>query len=106
MTGVAQVTLAVGNRRYDLNCREGEQQRLQALAAMVDAKAADAARAVGDTNEVRQLLMAALLLADELSEFRSASPDRTADAAARTIDILARRLELLAQRLENDRGGS
>lgn len=101
---MAIVTLAIGGRRYDLACRDGEEDRLRRLAAMVDAKAADAGRAVGEANEARQLVMAALLLADDLAELRDREPDRQTEVVARTIDLLARRLETLAARLENDGG--
>ena len=99
---MAIVTLAIGGRRYDLACRDGEEARLQRLAALVDEKARDAARAVGDANETRQLVMAALLLADDLAELRDAAPDAEIDVIARTIDLLARRLETFAARLENE----
>jgi cell division protein ZapA len=97
---MAQVTLQVGGRGYELACRDGEEQRLTMLAAMVDTKAADAARAVGSANEPRQLLLAALLLADELSELRAGAPDPERQATARALDMLARRIETLAGRLE------
>lgn len=93
---MAQVALSIGGRRYDLACRDGEEDRLRALAALVDRKAQDA----GQANEVRQLLMAALLLADELSELREGLPVSTDTIVAGTIDRLAERIEILAERLE------
>jgi cell division protein ZapA len=99
---MAQVTLTIGSRRYDLACRDGEEAHLRALGAMVDQRAADAARAVGDANEARQLLMAALLLADELNDLRSGAPDPAAAHAAHRLDTLAQRIESLARHLENE----
>ena len=98
---MGQATLNVGGRRYELSCRDGEEARFAALAAMVDAKAIEAARAVGTVNESRQLLLAALLLADELSEARAA-PGALNTAIVPAVDALAERLERLATRLEND----
>lgn len=100
---MAQVTLHVGGRRYELSCRDGEEAHLRSLAAVVDRKAHDAEKVVGSANETRQLLLAALLLADELSEIRAGVSDAgdTGDAAlARTVDLLAERVEILAARLE------
>ena len=91
-----QVTLKVGGRSHQLACRDGEEGHLQALAAMVDAKAVEAARAVGSANETRQLLLAALLLADELSGAGS----RSADMLASSLEQLAERMESIAARLE------
>jgi len=101
---MASVTLSVGGRRYDLHCREGEQARLQELAAIVDAHAADAARMLGPTNEPRQLLMAALLLADELAEARATREpgDDPTEGLADALDTLAARVETLAERLEQE----
>jgi len=97
---MAQVTLSVGGRRYDLACRDGEEEHLRALAALVDRKAQDAGQVVGTTNEARQLLLAGLLLADELSDMRAGTADPADAALARTIERLAERIEILADRLE------
>ncbi|PTQ11649.1 cell division protein ZapA [Sphingomonas oleivorans] len=102
---MAQVDLRVAGRHYELSCRDGEEARLRELARIVDAKAVEAARALGGVNEARQLLLAALLLADELSELRSAAANPPAGAysdhdVADLIDRLAERLETLADGLE------
>ena len=97
---MAQVSLTVGGRRYDLACRDGEEEHLQMLAGLVDRKAQDAGQVVGSTNEARQLLLAALLLADELNDLRSGAPDPADAALARTVSQLAERIEILAARLE------
>jgi len=99
---MAQVSLVVGGRSYDLACRDGEEPHLHALGAMVEARFADAGRAVGGGSETRQLVMAALLLADELSELRAGRSDPAQDELAKGLDALADRLELLAASLEND----
>ena len=98
---MAQVKLTVGGRTYDLACRDGEEPRLEMLAQMLDAKARDAGQLVGSANETRQLLLAGLLLADELSDLRSGAPDPGKAALARTLDQLAERIESLAERLEH-----
>jgi cell division protein ZapA len=97
---MAQVRLLVGGRTYDLACRDGEEPRLEMLAQMLDSKARDAEQVVGSANEGRQLLLAGLLLADELSDLRAGAPDPGKAALARTLDQLATRIESLAERLE------
>lgn len=94
---MAQLRLQVGGRGYDLACRDGEEEKLRALARTVDARVADAARAVGTGNEARVLLLAALLLADELADRRAGTAP---DPIAPLIGTLADRLEKLADRLE------
>ena len=100
---MADVDLAIGGRRYTIACRDGGEDHLRGLAMHVDRKAQDARAAVGDVNEVRQLLFAALLLADELAEARaapvSAQPPLAPDAS-RALTSLADRVEAVAEALE------
>ena len=103
---MATIEVEIAARRYSVACRDGEEDHLRSVAAIVDRKAQQAVEALGSLSEVRQLLFASLLLADEVKEHRAgnapafeAEPDpRVADALAR----LAERMERLAQRLEAD----
>ena len=97
---MAQATLMVGGRRYDLACREGAEPRFAALAQIVDAKAQIAAKGLGGVNEARQLLLAALLLADELQETKQRTAPAEEASIAPAIAALADRIEALATRLE------
>lgn len=67
---MAKVDLMIGGHAYTVACRDGEEARLAELASLVDGKAQDARRALGGVSEARQLLFAALLLADDLDETR------------------------------------
>lgn len=104
---MAEVTIEVGGRRYGVACRDGEEEHLLKLALLVDEKAEQVRTAVGSANESRQLLLAALLLADELSDLR-ASPtaaslggsDSNDAALAAAIERLAGRVESVADALE------
>ena len=99
---MAQVRLSIGGRTYDIACRAGEEIHFEALGAIVDAKAREVATALGGTNEVRQLLLAALLLADELKSDGPTPPPPPEDPAlGPQIDAIAERLESLACALEN-----
>ena len=87
---MATIDVEIASRRYS--------------AAIDDRQARQATDALGSLSEVRQLLFASLLLADEVKEHRAGNPPppepdpRVADALAR----LAERMERLAQRLETD----
>ncbi|MBB5685129.1 cell division protein ZapA [Sphingobium boeckii] len=103
---MAEVLVEVAGRSYPVNCRDGEENHLRVIASLVDAKAKDIQRAVGGVNETRQMLLAALLLADELNEVRAEAPaapaiapDPAADMAP-MLEKLAARVESLADRLE------
>lgn len=112
---MAEVTLMIGGRQYDVHCRDGEEAQLKHLAAMVDAKAAQTRLSTPGLTEVRQLLFAAILLADEVHDLSAnvharqpeldlpqvnASDDD--EAIAKRINGLAERLESLSQRLASE----
>jgi cell division protein ZapA len=106
---MAEVRLSIAGREYIVTCKDGEEQRLRALGAMVDEKAREAGGPTGGLNESRLLLFSALLLADKLHDNASdtatnpddAAKDAEVDQAAETLERLADRLENLALRLEN-----
>jgi len=103
---MAEVTLEIGGRPYEVACRDGEEEHLMKLGRLVDARAQDAGRAMGAMTESRHLLVTALLLADSLNEQpEDASAPQSAstaddDAAADAIERLAERMERLAAMLE------
>lgn len=63
---MADVRLTIASRPYDVHCADGQEDQLRQLAALIDEKA----RGIQGGTEVRQLLFAALMLADEASEAR------------------------------------
>jgi cell division protein ZapA len=105
---MANIDVEVGGRRYNVACRDGEEEHLRSLAATVDRRAGDALQALGSLTETRQLLFAALLIADDLKEYRSGAgipepqPLPPDPAVAQALERLAGRLEAIADRLERD----
>lgn len=97
---MADVRLNIAGREYSVTCKDGEEDRLQALGKIVDAKAREAGGSAGGLNESRQLLFASLLLADQLHDALPPSAD-TATAAGETSENLAPLFERLAERLES-----
>ena len=93
---MSNVTLQIGGRSYIVACAEGEEAHVEGLGQLIDGKARELG--ASSHNEVRLLLFAALLLADELHEARKgASP---APATVPSAPDHAKALELLASRLE------
>lgn len=101
---MASVEVEIAARKYSVACRDGEEEHLRSVAAIVDGKAQDAAAALGSLSESRQLLFASLLLADELKEHRSGqAPAPLAELSPAMVDALERlalRAERLAEQLE------
>lgn len=102
---MAQVDIQIGGRQYELACRDGEEEHLRSIARMLDRKAADVSQSMGGLNEARHLLLAALLLADELNDVHARARPNTPEpdpALATAVERLAERLESLAERLEGE----
>ncbi|MBP6378812.1 MAG: cell division protein ZapA [Sphingorhabdus sp.] len=106
---MAEVRLNIVGREYIVTCRDGEEQRLLDLGAMVDSKAREAGGSAGGLNESRQLLFAALLLADQLNEANGgvamvpankAIDEQTAVKMVQSLEKLAERVESFASGLE------
>ncbi len=99
---MSEVTLQVGGRAYTVSCADGEEAHVRRLASIVDGKltAMGGSIAPGDA---KNLLFAALILADEVDEARrTAVPAKNGDAGAAGMpDNVARGLEALADRLES-----
>ena len=93
-----QVSINIANRTYELACGEGEEQRVHELASYVDEKLNGLRRQLPPgTPEVKLLVFAALMLADESREARGlARQAETARAsAADSADTLATAFEEL-----------
>lgn len=98
---MAEVELTIAGRPYKVACRNGEEETLQAAGALVDAKSREALSGLGTLSESRQLLFAALLLADQIIDGRDFEVPKGPDEdLVEQAQRLAERLESLADRLE------
>lgn len=111
---MGQVKVSVNGQRYQLACRDGEEDRLIDLARYVDEKVKDLAETMGSVGDSRLLLLAALVVADELHELRentdgAAGRSESANGmsfgldsgTANRLDALVDEIEDIAARLEN-----
>jgi len=93
-----QVSINIANRTYELACGAGEEDRVQELAAYVDEKvSALRQRLPPGTPEIKLMVFAAILLAEESREARGmAKQAETARASATdSAETLATALEEL-----------
>ena len=65
---MAQVTLRINGYAYTVGCQDGEEEHLQAMAAEVERRIETIKAAAGPSGEARMLVMASLLMADDLYE--------------------------------------
>ena len=63
---MGQATITINGRTYRLQCRDGEEARLLALSDIVRLRVDNLAGEFSAAGDDRLLLMAALMLADEL----------------------------------------
>lgn len=104
---MAQVTLHIDKRSYDVACDDGQEEHLRALAADLDARVQKLRQAMGENVEaMRLLVMAALFLEDELNDKRGAGGAAKGNGAAAeeetaaALENVAERIESIAARLE------
>ncbi|QZD89885.1 cell division protein ZapA [Qipengyuania aurantiaca] len=114
---MSEVKLEVGGRRYTVSVADGQEDNLRGLAATVDAKLAGMGKNVS-SNEAKNLLFAAILLADELEDAKKKlaapaappppppAPEIDTHAVADKLEGLAVALENAASRLEGAPQGS
>ena len=103
---MAQVTVQINGSSYQVACGDGEQDRITGLAGYVDEKVQELVGAIGNVGDQRLLVMASLLLADEVFEARDGGAANGKAAAAEraradSIEALAERIDRLAARLES-----
>lgn len=110
---MSQVSVTINGRSYDLTCDDGEEDHLRQLAAYVDGRVTELVTTTGQIGDLRLLVLASLMVADELGDangavseseaMRKAAADRyhLAEATlAAALDDLSQRLEHIAARLE------
>ena len=63
-----QISLKINERNYQVTCDEGQEEHLRKLASHLDERIQDLVGSVGQVGEGRLLVMASLMVADELFE--------------------------------------
>ena len=112
---MAQVNIMINGRDYLIACEDGEEKHLKFLADYINRHVDGLVQSVGQVGEARLLLMASLLVADELAEANreletlkygtaegTGGADERGDTVARAdLAKLTERIEDIAARLEH-----
>tara|TARA_B100000242_G_scaffold7091_1_gene4586 strand:- start:67 stop:387 length:321 start_codon:yes stop_codon:yes gene_type:complete len=98
---LAQVDVSVNGQSYRIACEDGQEDRLVDLAALVDEKVLDLVDQIGQVGSNRLLVMAALIIADELVDLKNeaGSSQERADNSNQQDAVLA--LQEITKRIEN-----
>ena len=101
---MASLTVKVNGRAYPIVCGDGEEEHLEYLAEFVDKKVQDLASSIANASEGQLLLMASLLIADDLSQaYESIEELREKGGASQApVDRTdwAEKIEAIAEKLE------
>ena len=104
----SNVTVTINGNDYPMACAPGEEKKIEALGARIDEVARQVASASGAIAESRLLVMAALILTDQMRELESklaglsdqGQPDAAEGGASIDEDKLADMVEQVTARLE------
>ncbi len=105
---MAQVVVTINGRSYRIACEDGQEEHLKHLSGYVSEKVKDLVSAVGQIGDTRLLVMASLLIADELSDTRSELVETRQELdriQSEAEDVLAGRLDALANRIDHIAAG-
>ncbi len=99
---MAQVTIRINGYAYLVGCEDGQEAHLEQMAAEIEQRITSIKAIGGQSGEARLLMLAALLLADELYDTRAGqSAPSAAEAAPPKQDAEKRsKLRRLAARAE------
>ncbi|MGH7039190.1 MAG: cell division protein ZapA [Stellaceae bacterium] len=107
---MAEISVTINGRAFALSCEDGQENRTRRLAQYIDARVRDFVKNLGQVGEMRLLLMATLVITDELAEANQAlveerrqvraEAEAAAVTAAARIEALGARIAALAARLE------
>jgi cell division protein ZapA len=114
---MSNVVVNIAGRPYTMQCPDGEEDHLKDLAKLLDAEVGRIRQSVGAIGDIRQLVMAGLMVADRLSEstrkieelqdqlngFRI-SRDQALNQIKTQDENFAKALEIAAQKLEEMAG--
>ena len=100
---MAQVTIRINGYAYTVGCEDGQEAHLERMAAEIEQRINSIKAIGGQSGEARLLMLAALLLADELHDTRNSvatpappSPKIDAERRAKLRRVAARAEEIAA----------
>jgi cell division protein ZapA len=110
---LAQVTVKINGYVYTVGCEDGQEPHLTAMADQVENRIESIKAIGGNSGEARLLVLASLLMADEIHDLRieidslrSATARSAKPVSAKTAEAeLARKLGRLAGRAEQIAAG-
>jgi cell division protein ZapA len=107
---MAEIDVTVNGHKYRVACEDGEEDRLMSIADHLNTHASRLADELGQMGEARMMLMAGLLVGDELSdaldrvetlEKETSAAQSASGASSDAIGSASKRIEGIAARIKN-----
>ena len=102
---MSQLEITINVRQYRVSCEDGQEEHLTELAKYFDGKMHGLIEEVGQIGDTSLMVMAGLLIADELSDAKQ-ELDQSQKFSEKTyiskINLLAQKIETLANTLNAD----
>ena len=86
---MADVEISINNRSYRISCKDGEEDRIRGLAALLNKQIIQLAEKIGQLGEARMILLASLILLDK--------SDETEKESEKILNIATEKIEELAK---------
>ena len=86
---MADVEISINNRSYRISCKDGEEDRIRGLAALLNKQIIQLAEKIGQLGEARMILLASLILLDKSDEIEKES-EKILNIATEKIEELAK----------------
>ena len=118
---MAHVTVTIHGRKYRMSCEAGEEAHLERLGEDLDRRVAELREGFGDIGEMQLIVMASIMLSDELAAARekiarfeaggavakvdpAALKDTAQEAVAAALNAAAERIEQVTKSLNRSLG--
>ena len=107
---MAEIDVTVNGHKYRVACEDGEEDHLMSIANHLNVHATRLANELGQVGETRMMLMAGLLVGDELSdaldrmeelEKESSAAQSASGASSEAIGTATKRIEGIAARIKS-----
>ena len=106
---MAQISIRINEQDYKIACDDGQEKHLASLANYLDSKITELVNSVGQVGESRLLVMACLLITDELLELRKTNLESKTNIneiqpdglSLVEFEKLAARIERIAERSQS-----
>ena len=91
---MAEVDITINERSYRISCKDGEEERIKSLSAIINNQVLKLSEKIGQLGEARMILLASLVLLDKSEEVEK--------EAEKIINNTDEKIENLAKKFSNE----